>query len=352
MSSATTLPSLRTVIRPQRRSASARSCVVRTIVASCGRVDLLDEGLDVELRARVQAGGRFVQEQQRRARQQGSRDGDLLLHPPAHLLDGAVDAFLADAQPGQDRDRIALGGRAVEAVEPRREDQVLHRAELLEEGGVDADPVDQALDRHLLAFDVVAEDLDPALVEGQQARDEADERRLPRAVGAEDPVDVAALEAQRHVGDGVDRLLVPADHEALADAVDEQGRDAGGHRPDGRPQRRGVDLRVVRSVVAVTVDSRLDGGRAGHANEPRARLRRWSGWASRLVVSSWSAWRAGKGIKKAGGPIWPTARGLSGRRSCRLRLARDGHRSPARGDADRRRRVPEDAVHRHSEGPS
>ena len=28
---------------------------------------------------------------------------------------------------------------------------------------------------------------------------------------------------------------------------------------------------------------------------------------------------AGKGIKKAGGPIWPTARGSSGRRSCRLR---------------------------------
>ena len=101
------------------------------------------------------------------------------------------------------RARIATASRfapsGVQAVEPGREQQVLHRAELLEEGGVDADPVDQPLDRHLVALDVVAEDLDPALVEGQQARDEPDERRLARAVGAEDPVDVAALEAERDV---------------------------------------------------------------------------------------------------------------------------------------------------------
>ncbi len=50
----------------------------------------------------------------------------------------------------------------VQAVEPGREEQVLHRAELLEEGGIHADPVDQALDRHLVPNQVVAEDLDPA----------------------------------------------------------------------------------------------------------------------------------------------------------------------------------------------
>ena len=64
----------------------------------------------------------------------------------------------------------APGGPAIEAVEPGREQQVLHRAELLEEGGVDADPVDQPLDRHLVALDVVAEDLDPTRVERQRAR--------------------------------------------------------------------------------------------------------------------------------------------------------------------------------------
>ena len=138
------------------------------------------------------------------------------------------------------RARIAsasrLAGLAVEAVEACREEQVLHRAELLEEGGVDADPVDQALDRHLVALDVEAEDLDPALVEGQQPADEADERRLAGAVGAEDPVDVAALEAQVDVRDGGHGLARAADDERLADALDEQGghRVGGYRRSDGR----------------------------------------------------------------------------------------------------------------------
>src|SRR5215204_4275529 len=136
-------------------------------------VDLLDEGLDVELAARVETRGRLVEEQQRRAGQQGSRDGDLLLHPSAHLLDRSADPLLGDAEAGQDRQRVTLRQPAVEAVQARREEQVLHRAELLEEGGVDADPIDQPLDRQLLLRDVVAEDLDPTIVERQQAADEA-----------------------------------------------------------------------------------------------------------------------------------------------------------------------------------
>ena len=61
---------------------------------------------------------------------------------------------------------------------------------------------------------------------------------------------------------------------------------------------------------------------------------------------------AGKGIKKAGGLIWPTARVLSGRRSCRLRLARDGHRSPAIPDAIGRHVASEIQQHLHSETAS
>ena len=100
------------------------------------------------------------------------------------------------------------GGLDVEAVDAGGERQVLHRAELLEERRVDADPVDQALDLQLVAHDVVAEDLDPSGVEGQQARDEADERRLARPVRAEHAVDVAALETHRHVHDRLDGHLV------------------------------------------------------------------------------------------------------------------------------------------------
>ena len=75
--------------------------------------------------------------------------------------------------------------------------------------------------------------------------------------------------------------------------------------------------------------------------------------ASRLLVSRpRRPGGAGKGIKKAGGLIWPTARVLSGRRSCRLRLARDGHRSPAIRGADGRRGASEIQQHRHSETAS
>ena len=50
---------------------------------------------------------------------------------------------------------------------------------------------------------------------------------LPEPLATEDPVDVAALEAHRHIRDRRDRLLLPADHEPLADAVDDEGGHAG-----------------------------------------------------------------------------------------------------------------------------
>ncbi len=57
---------------------------------------------------------------------------------------------------------------------------------------------------------------------------------------------------------------------------------------------------------------------------------------------------AGRGIKKAGGPIWPTARRSSGVRSCRLRLTRERHRSPARGAVDRRNASGKEIRRHHS----
>ena len=152
-------------------------------------------------------GRRLVQQQQRRARQDRPGDRDLLLHAPAHLLDRPAHPLLADAEPGHDLDRLAACLAGVEPVEAGREREVLGRRELLEEGGVDADPIDQPLDRHLLADQVVAEDLDPALVERQQAADETDEGGLAAAVGAEQAVDLAPLDPDRDVVHGHDRRL-------------------------------------------------------------------------------------------------------------------------------------------------
>src|SRR6185369_2305243 len=82
-------------------------------------------------------------------------------------------------------------------------------------------------DRHLLALDVVAEHLDPALVEREQARDEPDQRRLARAIGAQDPDRATALESERDVVDRDHRALLAPDLEALGDSIDEQR----GHAP-------------------------------------------------------------------------------------------------------------------------
>jgi hypothetical protein len=97
------------------------------------------------------------------------------------------------------------------------------------------------------------------------------------------------------------------------------------------------------------------GGRVGPAadpsresNEPRTRFD-----ASGASGGS-TARGASRGIKKAGGPSGPrlvvrTCGGFD-----RLRLARDGHRSPAIVGADRRDRrpEPEEFSRRHSEEPS
>ncbi len=70
-------------------------------------------------------------------------------------------------------------------------------------------------------------------VQRQQRADEPDERRLAAPVGAEDAVDLAALDAQRDVVDGGHDLLLAAEREPLA----RRARRAGpaGRREGGAP---------------------------------------------------------------------------------------------------------------------
>ena len=256
VSSATIRPSLRTVIRAHRRSASARSWVVRTIVASWV---WLISSMKVWTSSLLRGSRPVVGSSSSRSVGLVSRARAMATFccmPRLICSTGRPTRF----SPMPSRPRIEMASRlavaAVEPVQPGGEQQVLHRAELLEEGGVDADPVDHALDRHLLALDVVAEDLDSTAVEREQPADQADQGRLARAVGAEDPVHVAALEAHRHVGDRGDRLALAADDERLADALDEQGRDRRGRRRSDR-SGAGWSSSVVRSGWRSLVDSRL-----------------------------------------------------------------------------------------------
>jgi hypothetical protein len=75
----------------------------------------------------------------------------------------------------------------------------------------------------------------------------------------------------------------------------------------------------------------------------------WSSAGLAALVISSAAGRGRRGHQKSRGPIWPSARGFGFRRSCRLRLARDGHRSPTNVRAVRRDRALEKVLHRHSD---
>src|SRR6478672_13892681 len=80
-------------------------------------------------------------------------------------------------------------------------------------------------------------------------------------------------------------------------------------------------------------------------------VRRCRRRASRLLLSV-TAGRAGKGIKKPGAPIWPTAlvRPEGGPAACGL--ARDGHKSPECRGAVRRNASGEEDRLRHHRGAS
>src|SRR5207249_8404029 len=75
----------------------------------------------------------------------------------------------------------------------------------LEERRLHGDAVDEPLDGELVGADVESEYADLARVGGQQRREHPDERGLPRAVGTEEAVDLAAVHAQ---ADPVDRTHV------------------------------------------------------------------------------------------------------------------------------------------------
>jgi hypothetical protein len=83
------------------------------------------------------------------------------------------------------------------AVEARCVGEILLRRHLLEEGGLHRDAVHEPLHRPRLLDDVVAEDLGAAAVRKQQRRENADQRRLARAVLPQDRDALAALDRKR-----------------------------------------------------------------------------------------------------------------------------------------------------------
>jgi hypothetical protein len=159
--------------------------------------DLADEVLHLELRTRVEARGGLVQQQHHRRGQQRARECHLLLHTAGQVLHRLAAAVRGEADAVEDlRDlRPRLPGR--HSVEARGVAQVLVRGHLLEEGRLHGHAVDETADRPRLAEHVVAEDARAAAVLEQQRREQPDQRRLARAVLAQDGHRLAAVHAER-----------------------------------------------------------------------------------------------------------------------------------------------------------
>ena len=191
------------------------------------RAHLADELLHLELRARVEPRRRLVEQEQHRRGEERPRERDLLLHAAREVLHRLAAPVRGEADALEDLRDLGLACLPRRhPVEPRRVREVLLGRHLLEEARLDRDAVDEPAHGARLLERVVPEDARLAAVVQEQRRQQPDERRLARAVLAEDRDALAALDRERDVLDRdaaarADALL-PAD-ELLAQVVNFDG---------------------------------------------------------------------------------------------------------------------------------
>ena len=159
------------------------------------------ERLHLALASDVESRRGLVEEEQHRRGQERPRDRDLLLHAARKLLERLAHALRLDAEPSQDRRDLRSRRLWRKTVQPPGVHEVLHRRQLLEEGGLNGHAVDEPLHGELVARHVEAEDRDLAVIGLQQRREHADQRRLARSVRSEQAVDLAAPHHKRYVVD-------------------------------------------------------------------------------------------------------------------------------------------------------
>jgi hypothetical protein len=177
---------------------------------------LLDELLHLELRARVEPGRRLVEQQEDGRRQQRPRERDLLLHPAGEVLHRLAATVGREADPLEDRRDLPARITSRQPVEAGGIAEVLGRGHLLEERRLDGHPVHQAAHRARLGEDVVPEHTGtPAFVQ-EEGGEQTDQRRLPRAVLAQDRHALAALDREADAVEGGDSPAPNAQVRALA----------------------------------------------------------------------------------------------------------------------------------------
>ena len=207
---------------------------------------------------RVEADRRLVEDQQPRAVDERLRE----LQPPDHAArvrrDHAVGVL---EHPGRLERPVdppgPLGPRDVE--EAREQHRVLAPGERALGRELLGDVADQPPDRHALARDVVAEHVGDAGRDPQQRGEDADRRRLARAVGAEEAEHLAGPDLEVDRVDG--GLLAEAVGEARAADSGRVAVQVGPHRSRSSAARSrssaGSEASRRRAVLGVEVPERV-----------------------------------------------------------------------------------------------
>ena len=163
--------------------------------------ELQQEVADLAAADGVDAVGRLVEEHEARARHERLRDAEPLHHALRERLDLAVGGTRE-----ADLLQEAAGARVVRAGHAREEVEGLARGEVVREAVVLGEEADRPPRQRLADGD--AEDLPLALGRVDDPEQQLDERRLARAVGAEEAEDLAGLDARDRWGGGRRRAAV------------------------------------------------------------------------------------------------------------------------------------------------
>src|SRR4051794_4844501 len=149
----------------------------------------------------VEAGRRLVEEDQLGVADERQREVE-----PAQLPAGELARLgvLLALQPDERDDLVRIAGVRVEPGEVG--ERLAHANELVDPGLLEHDPHPLAHRPRPLAG-IEAEDADVAARPVPVALEDLDRRRLPRAVRAQQPEDLAALDAEVDAADGLDALV-------------------------------------------------------------------------------------------------------------------------------------------------
>src|SRR5262249_46372708 len=149
----------------------------------------------------VEAGGRLVEEQDRRLGDQAGGEVEPAPHATRVALHDPVGG-VAEVEPVEQLGRPGDGGGPTQATELADHHQVLPPGERDVDGGVLRGDADVAAHVGRLAHDVEAGDGGAPLVGTGQRGQDADGGRLPRPVGAEDAEDGAGFDGHVDAGEG------------------------------------------------------------------------------------------------------------------------------------------------------